>query len=58
MTGLQAGRAILGRGEGFPELAELVGCQVLGEVGSEERYPPGSGTGASGTAREWEVEES
>lgn len=57
MTGLQAGRAILGRGEGFPELAELVGCQVLGEVGSE-RYPPGSGKGASGTAREWEVEES
>lgn len=57
MTGLQAGRAILGRGEGFPELAELVGCQVLGEVGSE-RYSPGSGKGASGTAREWEVEES
>lgn len=58
MTGLQAGRAILGRREGFPELAKLVGCQVLGEVSSEERYPPGSGKGASGTAREWEVEES
>lgn len=58
MTGLQAGRAILGRGEGLPELAELVGCQVLGEVGSEERCPPGSGAGASGTAREWTVEES
>lgn len=52
MTGLQAGRVILGGGDGLPELAELVGCQVLGEVGSEERYPPGSGTGASGTAKE------
>lgn len=53
MTGLQAGRAILGRGEGFPELTELVGCQVLGEVASEERYPPGSGTVALPGSGKW-----
>lgn len=34
--------------EGDSGLAELVGCQVLGEVGSEKECPPGRGPRAGG----------
>lgn len=37
----------------LPGSAELVGCQALREVGSEERHLPRRGRGASGAGRWW-----